>query len=340
MTHPLGLAVIAGDVVALILLILASITSARLVTGWRPGAPTRKQLLLERRAEASSIQGRCAAGIFLLSSLLLVITVAAVLPPIVPGAMCGTGVVEATGGLANRALALRLLALGLLGAWQLTDRLDRSAPSSPLGALPARLLLLATPIAAVAALDTAAALGSLDVGTPVDCCAVVYDQVVSVAEATRTWGLSDEVWTWLTVVLGALLIPAALWAGAARGRPATSLLALFALAWVPVAAVAMVRVFSAYHYGVLHHHCPWCLFLAEHRLVGYAVFGALLVVLFDGVGVFLAERLGRTAPELAARARDRARRGAWRAVLAVGVYGLLAVVPALVWRLRFGVWMS
>lgn len=340
MVHPLGLAVIAGDVVALVLLFMAAISSARLVTGWSPGAPTRRQLLLERRSEASSIQGRCAFWAFLLGSLVLVISVAAVLPPIVPGAMCGTGVVEATGGLANRALALRLLALVLLGAWRLTDRLGRAAPISPLGTLPARLLLLVTPIATIAALDTAAALGSLDVHTPVDCCAVVFDQVNSVVEATRTWGLSDGVWTWLTVALGALLLPVAVWTGAAPGRLATSLLALLAIAWVPVAAVAMVRVFSAYHYGVLHHHCPWCLFLAEHHLVGYAVFGALLVVLFDGVGVFLAARFGRIAPGLAERVSVRVRQGAWRAALAVCVYGLLTAVPALAWRLRFGVWMS
>ena len=340
MVHPLSLAVVAGDAVALVLLFMAAVTSARLVTGWSPGAPTRRQLLLERRSEASSIQGRWAFWAFLLSSLVLVIAVAAVLPPIVPGAMCGTGVIEATGGLANRALALRLLALALLGVWQLTDRLGRAAPISPLGTLPARLLLLVTPGATVAALDTASAMSSLDVSTPVDCCAVVFDQVSSVVEATRTWGLSDGVWTWLAVTLGALLLPVALWTGARRGRLATSLLALLALAWVPVAAVAMVRVFSAYHYGVLHHHCPWCLFLAEHHLVGYPVFGALLVVLLDGVGVSLAARLGRSAPGLAERASDRVRRGAGRVALAVCVFGLLTAVPALVWRLRFGVWMS
>ena len=109
---------------------------------------------------------------------------------------------------------------------------------------------------------------------------------------------------------------------------------------VPMAAVGLVRVFSAYHYGVLHHHCPWCLFLAEHWLVGYPLFGALLVVLFDGVGVFLAARVAVREPILHAAGLARVRQGALRLLLAVLVFAVLAGGPALVWRLRYGVWMS
>ena len=340
MVHPLILAVAAADAAVVVLLLMAAFTAARVVTGWRRGEPTREQLRLERRAESASVQGRWAFGIFVLGSLTYVVAVAEVLPAIVPGAMCGTGVVQATNGLADRALGLRLLALLLLGAWRLHDGLDRADPTSPLVPTTARLMLLAVPVAVVAALDTFGSMASLDAQTPVDCCSVVFDQVRSVAEATTTAGLSDTTLTNTTIVLGTLLAALAVWIVATPGRSlrlATAILGLTALVGVPVAAVALVRVFSAYHYGVLHHHCPWCLLLPEHRLVGFPLFGALLIVLLDGVGAHLAARIAGTEPTLADAGPRRARTAARRVLLAVLVFSALTGGPALLWHLRYGV---
>ena len=343
MVHPVALAVAVCDAAVVVLLGMAMVTAARVVVGWRPAAPTGGQLRLERQAEGASLQVRWALGIFTLGSVILVVALAGVLPTLVPGAMCGTGVVQATGGLATRALGLRLAALGLLGAWQLHDRFDRSAPTSPLAILGARLILLAVPVTVLAVVNTAAGLASLDIETPVDCCAVVFDQVGSLTEARTTAGVSDEALTLFTVVAGGLLAGLAGWILVVPRRLLVlraASMGLLTVVAVPMAAVGLVRVFSAYHYGVLHHHCPWCLFLAEHWLVGYPLFGALLVVLFDGVGVFLAARVAVREPILHAAGLARVRQGALRLLLAVLVFAVLAGGPALVWRLRYGVWMS
>ncbi len=344
MIHPLSLAVLACDVATAVLLLLAAFSSARIVSGWSPGDPTRRQLRLERAAEATSLQGRFALAAFILGSLILIIAIVGVLPSIVPGAMCGTGVVQATRGMATRALVLRPLALALLAAWRMHDRLNQSAPTSPLGTAPAKLLLLATPITMVAAFDTALALGALDVHTPVHCCAVVYDQVApAAAGAGRSW-MSDTALTWLTLGLGGLLLLTAIWTRLetrqTRITPATLCLTGLALGWVPIAAITLVRVFSAYHYGVLHHHCPWCLFLSEHRWVGFPLLGSLLIVLFDSFGALLAGRIGNVVPGLRSHTRERIRIGALRVVLATLLFGLLAGLPALLWRLQHGVWLT
>ena len=342
MVHPLIMAVLACDTAAVALLVMGAVTSARVVSGWQPGAPTRDQLGLERRSEAASMQGRWALGIFGVGSLILIVAVSGVLPAIVPGAMCGTGVTQATGGLADRALALRLLAIALLCAWRLHDRLDRSAPTAPLTVQTAKLLLLAAPVAVVAALDTVSALASLDVHTPVDCCSVVFDQVTSTSEATATLGVSDGLLTRLVIGLGVMLMGTASWLTITRRghRAASALLASIALIWTPLAAVALVRIFSAYQYGVLHHHCPWCLFLTGHRLVGYPLFGALLVIFLDGFAVFLATRIARAHPDLMSNSLSRARIGAVRVLIAVVVFGLIVGAPAAAWRLKYGVWMT
>jgi len=118
------------------------------------------------------------AWLFLgLAALVLVVAIAGALPDLVPGAMCGTGVLEATAGRGERALALRCLALLLLGAFRPCARLDAGAPEAPLLPTEARLLLLALPVTLLAGLDTWRALAALDVHAAVDCCAVVYDEL-------------------------------------------------------------------------------------------------------------------------------------------------------------------
>jgi hypothetical protein len=117
-------------------------------------------------------------------------------------------------------------------------------------------------------------------------------------------------------------------------------MAAAAFLWVPVAAIALVRVLAAYHYGVLHHHCPWCLFLPVHGGVGYPLFGALMVAAFEGAAAWGAAAIAARYPVVEPAGAARVRRSGRRVVAAVLLFFLLSAGPALLWRLRFGVWMG
>jgi hypothetical protein len=163
-----------------------------------------------------------------------------------------------------------------------------------------------------------------------------------VTEANGAAGLSDAVWVWGFSLSGLLLLIAAGWATLNR-RPtgaAARLLAMTALLWVPLAAVALVRVLAAYHYGVLHHHCPWCLFLPEHHGVGYPLFGSLAVAALEGPAAWAAAAISARFPSVAGAGAARVQQSGRWMVVAVFLFFLLSVGPALLWRLRFGVWMG
>lgn len=336
--HPILVALALTDLIAALLVAAAAVTAVRVVLGWDPGSAARRQLELERRAEAASLRARAGLGFFLLGSALLVVAVTAVLPDLVPGAMCGTGVLQATGPLGPRALALRGLALAALAGWHLLDRLDRSHPRAPLTTGAARALLLATPILLLAVADTGRAFLTLGGQPPVDCCAVVYDAVRTGTEASAR---GEVPWVAL-MTFGAppLLLLALLSGSRSPGKVTAALLAALALAWVPAAAMALVRELAAYHYGVLAHDCPFCLFAARHYLVGYPLFGALVVVALEGPAVWLARAVGDRAPELREAAAARSRRAALTAAGAAALFLALAWLPALVWRFRHGVWIG
>ena len=126
---------------------------------------------------------------------------------------------------------------------------------------------------------------------------------------------------------------------AGRGAAARALI-LVTLVWVPLTTLVLVRLLAPYHYEVLHHHCPWCLFLGEHGMVGYPLFAALLLVVLEVPAALLSGAVGRARPAVAAEATVRVRQAGLRIVVAVLAFVALAGGPALLWRLRHGVWMG
>lgn len=342
--HPIVLAVVACDAAAALLLLAAAATAVRTVLGWSPDDASRRQLALERRVERASLQARAGTALFLSGGVLFVFSIASVLPGVVPGAMCGTGVLQAMGAEGARALWLRALALLALGAWHLIDRLDRSSPSAPLTSAAARALLVAAPLALLAVADAARALLGLEVQSPVDCCAVLYDAVRSSREGARRWDAGVP-WVSLTIVGGVSLATLSLAiarGGGTRPRaaPGVALLAALAFLWGLVAARTLTGELAAYHYGVLAHECPWCLFTWHHALAGYPLFGLLAVVIAEGTAALAATLVARRAPDVSCAAARRASRGAFVTCGATVAFLALALLPAILWRLRHGVWIG
>jgi hypothetical protein len=341
--HPLVLAVVGLDLLGLLALLFAAAAALQVLLHWAPESAAAGQIILERRAETGALAAGFGFWALLAASLLLVIGITNVLPELVPGAMCGTGVLQATAGAGPRALGFRLGALVLLCGWRMVETVNRRHPLRPLTLPAARLLLLALPLCLLAAGATFQALAGLDVHQPVDCCAVVYDQFRPPEIAGRAAGLPDRLWVGLFalggVVLGALSLRLARAPDPIRG-PWPGALAGVALLWAGAAAVALVRVLAAYTYEVLHHHCPWCLFLPEHRFVGFPLFGLLMLTVLEGCGVWtlalVVRRCGLPLPGAASRLRA----GGWRILWAAVLFSLLAAAPALWWRWRFGVWIG
>ncbi len=355
--HPLSLSVLALDALALAFATVAAVSYARVLFGWVPGSAAARQIALEADCDGARLATRTAIFFFLAASLLLVLGISLLLPALVPGAMCGTGVLQAMGGLGTRALILRAGALAILWIWRSLDGVHRAHPRSVDEPTIARWQLLALPVLGLAVLTTVRAFLNLDPHQPVSCCQVVYDAFRSREEATHTAGLSDGFWLLAASGTGILLAGLAAFAwrslrrrtaaapeiGAPSSRPPSvvppAAVLLAAAAWLPAAATALVTVLSAYHYEVLHHHCPWCLFLPEHGAVGIVLYGALLLVGLEALAVFAVARFARSNPAVSDAARSRQRRALLRILGALLVFTVFTVGPALLWRWRTGVWM-
>lgn len=340
MIHPLVLGISLLDLLGLALLLAAALRGERVLRGWAPGSASAQQLELERGMEAGGLLARAGAGLLLLSSLGLLLAITAVLPQVVPGAMCGTGVITAMQGLGVQALTLRGLALMLLTVWFVLDRLDRACPQAPLAPLVGLALVVATPMCIWAGVETARALYSLDTHEAVDCCAALYEEAGGAGAAA---GAAAASWTLYAFGAGAvLLLLASAWSAWQPSLHAWRLSpwVLLGLAWPPVAQEVLVGRLAAYHYEVLAHHCPWCLFLPEHGGVGYPLFGALAWVMVEATAAATAGLAARSQPQVAGLARARVRSAGQRMLGATVLFLGVALGPAVLWWWRYGVWLN
>lgn len=341
--HPLLLTVLLSDLVGLLFLGTAAAQTFGVLEGWQPTSSAPRQLVLERRVEMAGLYASLALGCFALGGLLLLIAICHHLPALVPGAMCGTGVLQAAGTPGWRSLGFRGLAVLILGVARLIGHLDARTPTAPLAPPLARTLLLALPLCGWTLWDTARAFLALETHAPVSCCAVIYSQVAATAQRGSLLSLLDHLPPPLTVgllaLLSALILGLLLADRPYRNPTALCLLAATVL-WLPLAFGVLLTRFAPYHFEVLAHYCPWCLFLPEHGLVGYPLLGAFLVMAMEAPVPWLARRLARRYPDCAAAARQRMAKVRWRIGLTMTVFWLVGGLPALIWRLRYGVWMG
>jgi hypothetical protein len=341
--HPLLIAVVVGDLLSLLLWLGAAGTAFQIVTQWVPQSAKRKQIQLERKAETARLSAKFSLAVFFLSTALLIIGITNVFPEIVPGAMCGTGVLQATDGLGGRALVVRFFVFFIMALWLTYEKLNLSRPDAPLTRYNSRVLLLVLPFFLLAVITTFRGILRIDSHQPVDCCAVVYDQFGNLAAARQIAGTPDIFWVGTFWMLTILMLLCAVWSlktNRTHGEKATGFLAVITVIWVPIAVITLVRVYAAYFYQVLHHHCPWCLFLPEHKFVGIPLLGALVIITLEGPISYLAVKAAVHYPDLLPGARIRSRLAALRLLLAAVAYTGMVALPAIYWRLLYGVWLG
>ncbi len=341
--HPLLTAMLVMDTLVLLLLTGAAACAFRVALNWSPADTKRAQLRLQAQQESWSLTTSVAVWAYLVSGLLLIAILTNILPGRLPGAMCGTGVLQACRPDGYRMLLLRFLGTVGLFCWHRLETLNRSAPLAPLTPVNARVLLALLPIVWLGFGATVQALTGLDTSRPVDCCTALYDRVGPAATDETAFFYNRHAVLWLfgitSVGLPFLVLKPRPSASCHSPRRNLFLLVLAAI-WLFSGAVALVRVWAPYHYEVLHHFCPWCLFLPEHNAIGFPLLIFYGLVAFEAPALW-ATNLARSRHEHFLSG-DAALTARCSRHLVIGVIGfaLLAAGPALWWRWQFGMWLN
>jgi len=340
--HPLVLAMILLDSISLVLLSSSLFTSLNIVVHWNESLSDRFQIALERKSHHFSLVITITFYTFIFTSLLWLIGLTTLFPPLIPGAMCGTGVLQAMGPSGYRVLTFRLLFLFLVMIWSSLDHINKQHPLGPLVHLTNRIFLLAAPFFYLAFIDTCRSVHSLAAAPPVNCCAVLYEVVEGKASPFFFSFLTDRFVLWMFLFSSIVLMGGGIILIVKHGLIHHRLLLLhaaFSMWWVGWAVLATVRIFTVYHYEVLSHSCPWCLFLPEHGAIGFPLLIALFFVVTGSTRAYISSWVITSHPELKSTGLKWWKRNLMLSCLFQILFLLVILWPAISWRIKYGMWL-
>lgn len=328
------LTLLLGDAVSLVLLGSATVLGFRVARQWDANAASELQLVLERKSYLVSTIMTYVFGFEMLSLWLFVVTVNDHFPPLIKGAMCGTGSLNANqfGWLALLLKCAEFIALAL---WLFIHMADRRVPEYPLTREKFYALLLVAPLVFAAAVVQFLYFLSINPSIITTCCSVTFDSasgngIASSFAMTVDEGLTVRLFTAFGIVM---LVANAL---VVLGRGKAQAVGEFAVpvagtifAWVSLTAIT--HHYVKYVYGMPSHHCPFDMLWQHYYFIGYVIYGLLFLSLVSSCSVGIAWVVGRKGA-MRVLAVSLARTAAlWSSASTALLLGVLFLVERL-WR--------
>jgi len=282
--HPIVLSILVCDSFVFFLLLFSMKPLFQVILHWSPEDSSQRQLALEPRFEVATIQNILAFFLFSCSTILIFFAISSVLPATIPGAMCGTGAMEAMGAHGIRALITRFMVLTLFYIFYQLFLIARSTPRGRFQTQIAKILILVFPILLLSIYETIQAFWGINMATPVDCCAAIYDTI-----RAPSGGSVFNIYTlpaWLTR-WGSPFFSVCLILTAVLSKRRQWLLIPISLFWIMASYVLLINHLLPYHYGVLSHSCPWCIFGVEHSFQGFPILFCMLAVTWACIKIVL-----------------------------------------------------
>lgn len=322
MLHPAVMALLIGSLLVVAMLLRAGWFGWQVLRRWDLTSGSEEQLLLERQTYLVSTLLSWVFAIQL-CSLFYFVAIAESLCPLVTGAMCAAGILNAN-PYGYPALLLKMVGFLAAGSWLIFNHADNQGYDYPLLRRKFGLLLAIVPLVLAETATVWLFFARLKVNVITSCCGSLFGEQGGRVTATLAslpfrpamvvfWGLLC-----LTMAAGCRF----LWCR--RGAAPFGLLALLTL---PVGLGAVIAGIAPYFYELPTHHCPFCILKGEYHRVGYLLLGPLLVSGAAGSGVCLLHPF-RTLTSLAAVIPRLQRR------LAVAILASLVLLAVVVlWRM-------
>ena len=255
-----------------LLLVVAAFATLSLVRKWDFSIFDSEQFALENR---SYLIMTIIFFVMMLKIVLLPYFVYTIdgLADLIPGAMCGAGVIKAN-SYGNPLLALKIIILFFSALWLSINTLDLEEKQYPYLKVKSWFFLGIFLLFSAEYLLDILYFTHIETNNPVSCCSVIFGQVGG--GNGLPLGLDIPKLLALFYLLYALLVMTLL---SAKNMMSIVVSLLFAV----VAYYAVVYFFGTYIYQLPTHQCPFCMLQDHYYYVGYAVWGFLLAGLFFAI---------------------------------------------------------
>jgi hypothetical protein len=258
-----------SETVLYLLLFIAFIATLGLLQKWNFDLFTTEQFVLENR---SYLVMTIIFFVMLLKVVLLPYFVYTIdnLSDLIPGAMCGAGVIKAN-EYGNPLLVLKIIILFLSGLWLSMNSMDLKAKNYPYLKLKSWFFIIIFFLLSGEFLLDILYFTHIETTNPVSCCSVIFGQTGGANGLP--FGLDIPKLLILFYLLFTLILLTVL-----SDLAVMSIVA--SLFFAVVAYYAVVYFFGTYIYELPTHQCPFCMLQDHYYYVGYLLWGLLLLGVF------------------------------------------------------------
>jgi hypothetical protein len=258
-----------SETVLYLLLFIAFISTLGLLKRWNFDLFTTEQFALENR---SYLVMTIIFLVMMLKVVLLPYFVYTIdnLSTLIPGAMCGAGVIKAN-EYGNPLLSLKIIILFLSGLWLSMNSIDLKAKSYPYLKLKSWFFILIFLLLSGEFILDILYFTHIETTNPVSCCSVIFGQTGGANGLP--FGLDIPKLLILFYLLFALVVLTTVSELAVMSIIASVLFGV-------IAYYAVVYFFGTYIYELPTHLCPFCMLQDHYFYVGYLLWGLLLLGLF------------------------------------------------------------
>jgi hypothetical protein len=195
------------------------------------------------------------------------------LSDLVPGAMCGAGVIKAN-EYGNPLLLLKIMILFLSGLWLSINQIDLAAKNYPYLKLKSWFFIIIFILLTGEFILDILYLTHIDTTNPVRCCSVIFGQTGG------SNGLPFGLDMFKLIVLFYLLY---LWLVLSLLSKNNLVSIGVSILFVVVSYYAVVYWFGTYIYELPTHQCPFCMLQDHYYYVGYLLWGLLFLGAFFAI---------------------------------------------------------
>ena len=275
-----------SELIVWFMLLIAFIVDIRLLTRWDYGSFDPEQYELEKRAY---LVMTVIIFAFAVKAPLLPYFVFTIdeLSALVPGAMCGAGVISANGyGLPL--LFVKIVTTLSFVLWLTINHYDLEEGDYPWFRLKSLLFIAVFTLVSVELWLDISFFTHIDTTRPTSCCSALFGLLEG--ENPLPFGLDTKsllllFYTLYLVTVGSIAIS---W---------NSMTAISSTLFLYISYYAVVYFFGTYIYQLPTHRCPFCMMQKEYFYVGYIVWGTLLGGYFGILSSLVAETLPEVGAE-------------------------------------------
>ncbi len=258
-----------SEAILYLLLFIAFLSTVGLLKNWNFNAFTTEQFALENR---SYLVMTIIFFAMLLKVVLLPYFVYTIddLSNLIPGAMCGAGVVKAN-AYGDPLLSLKIIILFVSGLWLSMNSIDLKAKNYPYMKLKSWFFIVIFLLLSVEFALDILYFTHIETNNPVSCCSVIFGQTGG--GNGLPFGLDIPKLLILFYLLFALVVLTTL-----SNLAVMSIVAglLFGI----ISYYAVVYFFGTYIYELPTHQCPFCMLQDHYYYVGYLLWGLLMLGVF------------------------------------------------------------